>query len=129
MANRNFNRFQALSKELKLIDGSFCPNGTSAVNNALNTGIGFTVARTSTGLFTITLQDNYVSLHSVTASLQLETASDKIVQVGTTAVSTTAKTIQLRIWDISDAAVADVSYDANNRVNFQAVLKNSTVGG
>ena len=129
MANRNFNRFQALSKELKLIDGSFCLNGTSAVNNTLNTGIGFTVARTSTGLFTITLQDNYVSLHSVTASLQLETASDKIVQVGTTAVSTTAKTIQLRIWDISDAAVADVSYDANNRVNFQAVLKNSTVGG
>ncbi len=129
MANRNFNRFQALSKELKLIDGSFCPNGTSAVNNALNTGIGFTVARTSTGLFTITLQDNYVSLHSVTASLQLASADDKIVQVGTTSVSTTAKTIQLRIWDISAAAVNDVSYDANNRVNFQAVLKNSTVGG
>ena len=129
MANRNFNRFQALYKELKLIDGSFCPNGTSAVNNALNTGIGFTVARTSTGLFTITLQDNYVSLHSVTASLQLATGSDKMAQIGETAVSTTAKTIQIRIWDISDAAVADVSYDANNRVNFQAVLKNSTVGG
>ena len=65
----------------------------------------------------------------MTASLQLATGSDKMAQIGETAVSTTAKTIQIRIWDISDAAVADVSYDANNRVNFQAVLKNSTVGG
>lgn len=128
MANRNFNRFQALSKELKLIDGSFCPNGTSAVNNDLNRGIGFSVVRSDVGLFTITLEDYYVSCHSANATLQLAAADDKFCQIGNVLVSNTTKTVEVRILDASGAAAADVDYDAQNRVNFALVLKNSSVG-
>jgi hypothetical protein len=49
-----------------------------------------------------------------------------MVQFGTIDV-VTAKTIQIRVWDISGAAVADVAADANNRINFALVLKNSNV--
>lgn len=126
MANRNFNPMQALDRGVKIITGSFAPNGSSAVSAASNKGIGFSVARTSAGLFTITLEDSYVSLLAAVASLQLASADDKFCQIGAVDV-VTAKTIQIRVWDISGAAVADVNANANNRINFCFVLKNSEV--
>lgn len=126
MANRNFVRPRCLDKELVILAGSFAPNGSSAVSAASNKGTGWSVAWTSTGLFTITLQDSYPSLISATASLQLATGDDKFLQWGTIDV-VSAKTLQLRVWDVSATAVADVTADANNRINFCLVLKNSSV--
>lgn len=126
MANRNFSELQALDRGVKVIAGSFAPNGSSAVSAASNKGIGWSVARTSAGLFTITLEDSYISLISACCSLQLASADDKIVQLGSIDV-VTAKTVEIRVWDISGAAVADVAANANNRINFCLVLKNSQV--
>lgn len=125
MANRNFTRSQVLNRGEVILCGSFAPNGASAVNAASTQGIGFSVARTSTGLFTITLQDSYVALLSAEVSLQLASGDDKVLQLGSIDV-VTAKTVQVRVWDISGAAVADISADANNRIHFTLRLKNST---
>lgn len=124
MANRNFDFLQALGKGVKVIAGSFAPNGASAVAATSRKGKGFSVARTSAGLFTITLQDAYTAMLSADVSLQLAAADDKFVQVGAVDV-VTAKTIQIRVWDISDGAVADVAANANNRIHFCFVLSNS----
>lgn len=127
MANRDWRPHAGtLDVGVVTLAGSFAPNGSSAVSSASNLGHGWSVVRTSTGLFTITLEDSYVSLLSLTASLQLATADDKMVQVGSCDVSS-AKTVQIRVWDISSAAVADVAADANNRIHFVLHLKNSTV--
>lgn len=127
MANRSFRQLEGgLDTGVVVLAGSFAPNGSSAVSSASNLGHGWSVARTSAGLFTITLEDAYVSLLSATATLQLATADDKLAQIGSCDV-VSAKTVQIRIWDISDAAVADVAANANNRVNFVLCLKNSTV--
>lgn len=127
MANRDWRPLAgSLNVGVVVLAGSFAPNGASAVSSASNQGNGWSVARTSTGLFTITLQDSYVSLLSATATLQLATADDKMVQIGSCDV-TSAKTIEIRVWDISGAAVADVAADANNRINFVLCLRNSTV--
>lgn len=126
MANRNFDFIQGLGKGVKVIAGSFAPNGSSAVAATSVKGKGFSVARTSTGLFTITLQDAYTALLSMTASLQLASGDDKFVQIGSVDV-VSAKTLEIRVWDISGAAVADVSANANNRINFVLVLSNSTL--
>jgi len=126
MANRNFDFIQALGKGVKVIAGSFAPNGSSAVASTSNKGKGFSVARTSTGLFTITLQDAYTALLAASANLQLTTGDDKFVQIGAIDV-VSAKTIQIRVWDISGAAVADVSAAAGNRINFVLILSNSTL--
>lgn len=109
-----------------VISGSFAPNGASAVDNTANAGVGWTVARTSTGLFTITLQDAYLALNSATAQLQLAAADDKAVQIGVADVAS-AKTVQIRVYDTSGAGVADVAANANNRIHFQLRLRNTTV--
>jgi hypothetical protein len=108
-----------------MVQGSFAPNGSSAVAAASNKGKGWSVARTSAGLFTITLQDIYPALLSATASLQLATADDKYCQIGS--IDLSAKTVQIRVWDVSDAAVSDVAADANNRINFCLIFRNSSV--
>lgn len=125
MANRYFKQFSGtLDNGVVFLQGSFAPAGAGAPTAQL--GKGFSVARTSTGLFTVTLQDAYVSMLSCKATLQLAVGDDKFAQIGVVDV-VTAKTLQIRIWDISAAAVADVAADTNNRVNFSMLLKNSTV--
>jgi hypothetical protein len=125
MANRNFTRSQVLNRGEVILCGSFAPNGASPVDSASVQGIGFSVARTSAGLFTITLQDSYVSLLSAQVSLQLATGDDKVLQLGAIDV-VSAKTVEVRVWDISAAAVADIAADANNRIHITLRLKNST---
>jgi hypothetical protein len=124
MANRNLTNPQALNRGEVSICGSFAPNGSSALVAASQLGIGFTVARTSAGLFTITLQDSWVSLLSATVTVQLATAADIQLQVGTTDV-VTAKTIQVRAVD-STGTVQDIAANANNRIHVNLRLKNST---
>lgn len=123
MANRDFKTIRALSRGLNIVNGSFAPQGSSAPASVL--GIGFSVVRTSQGLFTITLQDKYISLQSGDCQLQLATAADRRCQLGSVDV-VSAKTVQVRVVD-SAGAVQDVAADANNRVHFTLVLKNSTV--
>lgn len=126
MANRNFDFIQALGKGIKVISGSFAPNGASAVASTSVKGKGFSVARTGAGVFTITLQDAYVALLAGHCSLQLATAADQYVQLGAIDV-VSAKTVVINVWDISDAALADIAANAGNRIHFTLVLSNSTL--
>jgi hypothetical protein len=128
MANRNFDTVQALGKEIKIIAGSFAPNGTSDVDASLSTGLGYSVARLNVGQFQITLEDYYVALQSATVSLELNTPSDKILLLGESSITTSDKFVKVNVWDISDAALADIAPNAHNRIHFNLVLRNSTVG-
>ena len=111
----------ALHRGYVTVAGSFAPNGVSAVAAGSNEGVGFSVARTSTGLFTITFDRIYPELVGAMATLQLHTAADKFVQVGDYVKA--SKTIQIRVWDVSDTAVADVAVSAYNRINFCFTFK------
>lgn len=122
-STHSFDYPMTLGKNRVIVSGSFAPNGSSAISAASNKGKGWTVARTSTGLFTITLDSVYNQLDSAVASLQLATADDKFAQIGT--VTLASKTIVITVWDISGAAVADVAADANNRINFCFVFRNA----
>lgn len=82
-------------KNLVDIVGSFAPNGSSAVSAASNKGEGFTVARTSAGLFTITFEQVYKALISGTATLQLATGVSQHVQLGT--FTAASKTMTVRV--------------------------------
>lgn len=125
MANRNTTPLKTLGKNRVVIAGSFAPNGSSAVNSALNRGRGFTVARGGTGTFTITLSDTWAQCDAAVATLQLATADDKYALVGS--IDLSAKTVVINVWDISGAALADVAANTNNRINFVLVMRNSTV--
>jgi len=123
MSYRNYAPVRTLVRELIPVVGSFAPNGASAVSATSRKGLGWSVARTSAGLFTITFTDKYNDLVCAESSLQLASADDKFTQIGTWTANT--KALQIRVWDVSGGAVADVAADANNRIHFVAWFRNS----
>lgn len=88
MANRGFNRKQALEKEVKELFVLLTFGSSGAVTMTKGVGIA-SVSKTSTGLYKITLQDKYVSLKSVSGTFESTSAEDIRVQVKDETVSTT----------------------------------------
>jgi hypothetical protein len=125
MSSRIFHDLMVHGPRRIMVEGSWAPNAGNAIDATSVKGKGFSVVWTSTGLFTITFQDAFVDLESFTCTLQLAAGDDMIIQAGTwTAAS---KTMTVRVWNIAGAAVADVAADANNRIHFQAVFKDTGV--
>lgn len=124
MANTGGNLLRHKAGSRFVLSGSFRPNGASAISSANNTGAGFTVARTGTGEFTITLSDSWVALDCATATIQMASATDLTPQWGAIDV-VTAKTLVLRTQ--TAATPTDIASNAANRVHFELVLRNTTV--
>mgnify|MGYP006402655225 FL=1 len=124
MASRVFRNVQALNPELKIVTGSFTTNGSSSPDSDNNTGKGWSVARSGTGEFTVTLEDTYPALLSGNCSLGLNAAGDSKVQFGAIDV-VTAKTIVIRT--ITGTAAADIAANDNNRVHFTLCLRNTDI--
>jgi hypothetical protein len=103
-----------------VIAGSWAPDTANAVT-AIR-GKGFTVARTSAGLFTITLDKVYNLLFSATATVQMAAATDISAQIGNVVLA--SKTVEVRT--VVVATATDIAADANNRVNFVLVLRNTS---
>lgn len=124
MANRVMYEMECLNRDVVVMAGSFAPNGSSAVSAASNKGFGWSVARDDVGKFTITLQDRYSALLSAQIKLQQATAGDQLVYVGE--VDLSAKTIKIYVVDISDNGFVDIAANANNRINFELYLSNTS---
>ena len=122
MAEKIFFDMLALNPHVKIIAGSFKPNSSSAVDNTANTGAGWTVARSGTGSFTVTLDDAYPGLLSGQCSLALNAAADSKVMFGAIDVAS-AKTVIINV--ITTASAADIAANANNRIHFCLVLRNT----
>lgn len=127
MAAHNWQEIKALSPGLIVIGGSFAPNGASAVSATSRKGMGWSVARTGTGQFTITFNDKFVDLVSAIATLQLNAAAASVVQVG--AWDSSAKTLILTVLTESAGALAaaDVAANANNRIHFEVKFSNTSI--
>jgi uncharacterized protein YjdB len=122
MAEKIFFDMQALNPHVKIVCGSFKPNGTSAVVAADNTGAGWTVARGGVGIFTVTLGDKYPGILSATCSVALSAVADTKVQWGAIDVAS-AKTLVINV--ITGASAADIAVNAANRIHFCLVLRNT----
>lgn len=120
MADRNFNTTQALNIEVKFIVGTFsiaASGGAATVSQ----GIGWSVAKTTTGVYTITLQDSYVSLLACPLTVQAATAVDLVAQLKSHDV-VSAKTIVIDL----NAGATPTEPAAVTLVHFIAALSNST---
>lgn len=124
MASRVFRDVQALNPEVKIIAGSFKTNASSDPVAADNTGKGWSVARTATGTWTVTLEDTYVELISGQCSLAHNAAGDHKLQWGAIDVAS-AKTLVIR--NITGTSATDLAVNANNRVHFALFLRNTDV--
>lgn len=113
-------------QEVVHIAGTFYPDTASAPTYGTTGKRGWTVALTSTGLFTITLDSVYAGLLSKHCSLQLAAADDKAVQFGV--IDLAARTVQIRVYDTSGTGVANVAANANNSISFSLFLTSETIG-
>lgn len=121
MANRIFYPLNGRNVGTVHVGGSFDTNGGSSPASPL--GGGFTVARTGTGTYTLTLTDSYYRLVGFGLTAQCNSAGGFQVDMGAADV-TTARTIVIRT--LVAGVAADVAANANNRVHFNLFLKNSS---
>jgi L-serine deaminase len=157
MANRRFDRDWCLGERCVQIWGSFGTNGGAAIVASTVKGFGFGYApvngvmtlqpnRSSisltttpgivlsgTGIYTVTLEDPYIDLVSVGVSIQASAqgvnANDMIVGTVTNlGSSTAAPAIQLfTVNGGTGAAATPTAANANSRVNFTFIFRDSTV--
>jgi len=134
MANRWFNQFKgSLEKGVVQLDGYVNLAADASVTS--ETILGASVAKTTTGIYTITLEDSYPKLLSCTVthfSIGTNAAGlMKVVDVldkdGNSVAATLAnvKKIKVATCTSSTGAPADVSVKCGFSVHI--VLKNSTV--
>jgi hypothetical protein len=105
------------------VHGSWAPAGAGAITSVK--GKGFTAARTGVGEVTVTFDDEYPDLVAEFACGRFASASGVGAQTGTYNASN--KTLIVRTVTMSTGAAVDVAADANNRVSFQAIFRNTSV--
>ncbi len=114
---------EAQNPKTRTIAGRFFTNNAGAVDNTLNQGRGFSVARTGTGEFTITFDEKFQHLIAMTNGMQEEagTLTHLQFEVYTPASRTLVCTI------FTGGSAADHIYDANYSINFICVFQRSSV--
>lgn len=92
-----------------LCSGSFRPNGATGIVSGSVKGNGFTVARTSAGLYTVTFDDNhsFPGKVSVLAGVRAADATPTIVQGGD--YSEANRTLQLRVLQAAAGGVTEAT--------------------
>lgn len=121
MANRNYSRVQALNHEVKIIGGNWSIAASGGAATKVQ-GLGWSVAKSATGQYTITLEDAYVALMSATFTVQAAVAVDLKPQIVSHDV-VTAKTIIMKLLAVATATEPA----AVTLVHFTAMLRNSSV--
>lgn len=121
MANRNFNRKQALEKEIKEIYALLTFGSSGAVT--LTSGVGVSsVVKNATGDYTITLQDKYNSLKFLEGILLKSVAEDIRIQLYANNVASTGA---VSFYTLTGAVATNPSSGATMYIKFE--LKNSSV--
>lgn len=105
---------------------SFPTNGSSAPAAAdVRSDCEATVARTTTGVYTITIHDKYLEIVSVGAHLQLDSPNGSVATVRS--FSASSKTIVVHT--VVSGSAADVAANANNQVHVFVRARNARRGG
>lgn len=119
MGARTYQDVSTIGRNRVLIAGSFAPDGVNPPTGIRGAGIE-SVVRSAQGRFTVTLRDVWSQVDSAKVTIQLAAAAARSVQVGTIALG--ARTVILRVVDAAGAE-QDVAADANNRINFELVMR------
>jgi hypothetical protein len=123
----NTEVMHSVGKRRYLVGGTFFPNGSSAIVAASNTGTaGWTVAYTSTGLYTVTLDRQWLYIVSKSFGFAMSAATAVFPQWGT--ISLSNGTLQIRSINGS-GVLTDIAANAANSISFQLVVSNDTVTG
>lgn len=112
-------------KEYTLVEGSFAPQGTGAPITVR--GTGFTVARSGVGVFVLTFAEIYTEMPKFVSKPQLAAFADTDTVEGPFAQGSGAVLTTQTIFVKTAGVAADIAANANNRVNFSATFRKSSV--
>lgn len=122
MANRNFNRYQALEKEVKAIYADVAIGASGAPTLTAGLGVA-SIEKNDTGDYTVTLQDAYNRLMSMSIQHGAAAAEDLTFQLVAEDVDG-AKTVNFLC--LTAGTETDPSDGSRLLIKFE--LKNSSVG-
>ncbi len=108
--------------QIQIVAGAFSIAASAGTPTVLQ-GQGWTVAKTTTGVYTITFADAYVALLSGQLTVAAATAVDLVAQIKSYDV-VTAKTLVIDL----NAGATPTEPAAVTEVHFVLFLRNSTVG-
>jgi hypothetical protein len=122
--------------KVTVLAGSFLPNGSSAVETTYG-AVGWSVARTGTGVFRVTITRPFAAFVSVTTGLAIDDVNSHELPASALTVPTSSANgyfdiTHLTSADVSatDLAAADITASgALRRISFIAVLADSDVPG
>ena len=120
MASRNWDSEMVLGKKRYKLDFTFFPAaaGTPTFVAKDNPGLA-SVAWTSTGVFTLTLQDTYRRLISKQLTLQMNAATDLTAQFGAVSNVGSATPVTVVVRTLAAATPTDIAANANNSISVQ----------
>jgi hypothetical protein len=122
MANRKFEKVQALEKEIKHLYAELTIGASGAVTLTRGTGIASVVKESAAGTYTLTLQDKYTRLMWAGVTVQSASAEDLVVHLVSETVAST-KTVQIRCTAVATAA----NPASGDKLFVKLELKNSSV--
>lgn len=108
--------------QVQIVAGAFSIAASGGTPTILQ-GLGWTVAKTTTGVYTITLADNYVALLAGLCTVAAATAIGLVAQIKSYDVVTT-KTVVIDL----NAGATPTEPSAVTEIHFSLFLRNSTVG-
>ncbi len=121
--------FRTFGKNIDLVVGGFKPNGTGVIDNTLNFSLngtnaaaGFTVVRSPTGIYTVTLTQEYPGLAAL-ITFEYNLGAFEIEPTSVPGPLTNGKTFVLQGKDPATGVAADITAAANRFVGFAAFLK------
>lgn len=119
MGARTYQDIKTIGRNRVQIQGSFAPAAGGAPTAIVGAGVE-SVVRTAQGVFTVTLRDVWNQCDSAIATLQLNAAAARHIQIG--AITLAARTVVIRVIDAAGAE-QDVAAHAQNRVNFELIMR------
>lgn len=133
MSNRLHSPSGHKTRGIKKVNGRIKPNGGSAITNTIDStvfGRGFSVARSGTGQFTLTIQDRYELLLHASFTLWSSTVLAgvfRIVSVTYNATTTVVVFEHLTVAAGPVFAAADVAAAADNFISFELIFRDAKV--
>jgi hypothetical protein len=117
-----YSGVQALNKEVKIIAGSFSIAASGGAATKVS-GLGYSVAKSGTGLYTVTLDDQYSDLIAASATIQAATAVNLVAQIKSETLAASTRTFIISL----NAGATPTEPAAVTVVHFVLVLQNSSL--
>lgn len=116
MANRNFNRFQALEKEIKSLYAEITLDSLGAPALVANHSLGVASVALNAGNIKITLQDKYMRLMNVSA-----------IEVGAASLTVPLSIVSEDVANAKTIVLSNADAIASTKLLVRIDVKNSSV--